>query len=180
MAVYLDGMSRGLHGDPKTAQRDQLIRGMLEVDGYTVVVVQSRDLDDPQAVRQHLKNLAQAIGRTDLAEAVESGALPNQGERPQARTCRPHPARSAARRTSERPRRRWSTATSGAAAWSGRASTMTGRCRSSATSSRTTTGGSAPTPNWPGRTGVAVLLPERSEGWRRSSSRAGPCSSRPN
>jgi hypothetical protein len=27
VAVYLDGMSRGLHGDPKTAQRDQLIRG---------------------------------------------------------------------------------------------------------------------------------------------------------
>ena len=66
VAVYLDGMSRGLHGDPKTAQRDQLIRGMLELDGYTVIVVQSRDLDDAQAVRQHLKNIAQAIGRGDL------------------------------------------------------------------------------------------------------------------
>jgi uncharacterized protein DUF1998 len=66
VAVYLDGMSRGLHGDPKTAQRDQLIRGMLELDGFTVVVVQSRDLDDPQAVRQHLKNIAQAMGRGDL------------------------------------------------------------------------------------------------------------------
>ena len=68
VVVYLDGMSRGLHGDPKTAQRDQLIRGMLELDGYTVIVVQSRDLDDPQAVRQHLKNIAQAIGRTDLED----------------------------------------------------------------------------------------------------------------
>lgn len=67
VAVYLDGMSRGLHGDPKTAQRDQLIRGMLELDGYKVIVVQSRDLDDPQAVRQHLRNIAQAIGRDDLA-----------------------------------------------------------------------------------------------------------------
>jgi hypothetical protein len=66
VAVYLDGMSRGFHGDPKTAQRDQLIRGMLELDGYKVIVVQSRDLDDPQAVRQHLRNIAQAIGRTDL------------------------------------------------------------------------------------------------------------------
>ena len=64
--MYLDGMSRALHGDPKTAQRDQLIRGMLELDGYTVIVVQSRDLNDPQAVRQHLRNIAQAIGRTDL------------------------------------------------------------------------------------------------------------------
>src|SRR5262245_30559488 len=75
VAVYLDGMSRGLHGDPKTAQRDQLIRGMLELDGYTVVVVQSRDLDDPQAVRLHLKDIAQAMGRNDLAQAVESAPL---------------------------------------------------------------------------------------------------------
>jgi ATP-dependent helicase YprA (DUF1998 family) len=66
VAVYLDGMSRALHGDPKTAQRDQLIRGMLELDGYKVIVVQSRDLNDPQAVRQHLRNIALAIGRTDL------------------------------------------------------------------------------------------------------------------
>jgi hypothetical protein len=66
VAVYLDGMSRALHGDLKTAQRDQLIRGMLELDGYKVIVVQSRDLNDPQAVRQHLRNIAQAIGRTDL------------------------------------------------------------------------------------------------------------------
>jgi ATP-dependent helicase YprA (DUF1998 family) len=65
VAVYLDGMSRALHGDPKTAQRDQLIRGMLELDGYAVIVVQSRDLDDPQAIRLHLKNIAKAIGLGD-------------------------------------------------------------------------------------------------------------------
>ena len=76
VAVYLDGMSRALHGDPKTAQMDQLIRGMLELQGYKVIVVQSRDLDDPQAVRQHLKSIAQALGRSDLAEAIQSGAAP--------------------------------------------------------------------------------------------------------
>ena len=65
-AVYLDGMSRGLHGDPKTAQRDQIIRGALELDGYTVIVIQRRDLTDPEAMRQHLRNIAQAIGRIDL------------------------------------------------------------------------------------------------------------------
>lgn len=66
VAVYLDGMSKSLHGDPKTAQRDKLIRGMLELDGYTVIVVHSRDLADAQAVRQHLRNIAQAIGRGEL------------------------------------------------------------------------------------------------------------------
>lgn len=54
-AVYLDGKSRNLHGDPRTAQRDQLIRQMLELDGYTVIVIQSRDLDDPEAVGWHLR-----------------------------------------------------------------------------------------------------------------------------
>ena len=105
MAVYLDGMSRGLHGDPKTAQRDQLIRGMLELDGYTVIVVQSRDLDDPQAVRQHLKNIAQAMGRSDLAERSSPEQLPHQPERPRPGLCRQHSSRSAARRASETGRR---------------------------------------------------------------------------
>jgi hypothetical protein len=30
---------------------------MLELNGYTVIV-QSRDLDDPQAVRQYLRNIS--------------------------------------------------------------------------------------------------------------------------
>jgi ATP-dependent helicase YprA (DUF1998 family) len=66
VAVYLDGMSRHLHGDPRTAQRDQLIRQALELDGYKVIVVQSRDLDDPEATRQHLQNIALALGQQDL------------------------------------------------------------------------------------------------------------------
>jgi len=68
VAVYLDGMSRGLHGDPSIARKDQIIRQAVEFDGYTVIVVQSRDLDDPQAVRQHLRSIAQAMGRADLAD----------------------------------------------------------------------------------------------------------------
>jgi hypothetical protein len=66
VAVYLDGMSRGLHGDPNIAKKDHIIRAAIELDGYTVIVVQSRDLNDPQAVRQHLRNIAQAMGRGDL------------------------------------------------------------------------------------------------------------------
>lgn len=68
VAVYLDGMSRSLHGDPNVARKDQIIRQALEVDDYKVIVVQKRDLDDPQAVRQHLRSIAQAMGREDLAE----------------------------------------------------------------------------------------------------------------
>lgn len=70
VAVYLDGMSRGLHGDPNIARKDQIIRQAVELDGYKVIVVQSRDLDDPQAVRLHLRSIAQAMGRSDLAKAT--------------------------------------------------------------------------------------------------------------
>jgi hypothetical protein len=66
VAVYVDGMSRGLHGDPKIAKKDQIIRQAIELDGWTVIVVQSRDLNDPQAVRLHLRNIAQTMGRRDL------------------------------------------------------------------------------------------------------------------
>ena len=75
VAIYLDGMSRHLHGDPKTAQRDQLIRQMLELDGYQIIVIQSRDLNDPQAVRLHLRNIARAISRNDLAEMISAADM---------------------------------------------------------------------------------------------------------
>ncbi len=57
-----------MHGDPNTAKKDNIIRQAIEVDGYTVIVVQSRDLNDPEAVRQHLRNIARAIGRDDLMD----------------------------------------------------------------------------------------------------------------
>ncbi len=66
VVVYLDGMSRGLHGDPNVAKKDHILRQAVELDGWTVIVVQSRDLNDPQAMRQHLRNIAQAMGRGDL------------------------------------------------------------------------------------------------------------------
>jgi G:T-mismatch repair DNA endonuclease (very short patch repair protein) len=75
VAIYLDGMSRHLHGEEKSAQRDQLIRQMLELDGYKVIIVQSRDLNDPQAVRMHLRNIAKAISRNDLAEMIDEAGV---------------------------------------------------------------------------------------------------------
>ena len=38
----------GLHGDPNIAKKDHIIRGAIELDGYTVIVVQSRDLTIPR------------------------------------------------------------------------------------------------------------------------------------
>ena len=38
----------------------------LEMDGFTVIVVQSHDLHDPAIMIQHLKNFARAIGMAEL------------------------------------------------------------------------------------------------------------------
>ena len=59
-------MSKHLHGDPKTAQRDKITRDSLEIDGYTVIVVRFHDLHDPIIMTEHLKNIAKAIGRPEL------------------------------------------------------------------------------------------------------------------
>jgi hypothetical protein len=39
---------------------------MVELDGYKVIVVQSCDLNDRQAVWQHMENIASAMGSWDL------------------------------------------------------------------------------------------------------------------
>ena len=68
VAVYVDGMSQGLARRSEYGEEGHIIRQAIEVDGYKVIVVQSRDLNDPQAVRQHLRNIAQAMGRDDLID----------------------------------------------------------------------------------------------------------------
>jgi hypothetical protein len=46
-------MSRHLHGDEKTAQRDQLIRQMLELDGYKILVVQAFSVQNGNSCIPH-------------------------------------------------------------------------------------------------------------------------------
>ena len=67
VAWYDQGRHLPRRHESRDARRDQLIRGMLELDGYKVIVVQPRHLNDTQAVRQHLRNIAEAMGRADLA-----------------------------------------------------------------------------------------------------------------
>ncbi|MBU0507444.1 DEAD/DEAH box helicase [bacterium] len=61
VAIYLDGMSRSLHGDPQQQARDAIIRQALELDGYRVIVIQRKDLNDPEMMRSHMAYLTAAI-----------------------------------------------------------------------------------------------------------------------
>jgi ribosome biogenesis GTPase A len=69
-------MSRGLHGDPNVARKDHIIRQAVEFAGYTVIVVQKRDLDDPQAVRQHLRSITKAKKRLKKELGITAALKP--------------------------------------------------------------------------------------------------------
>ena len=53
MCIYLDGMSRRLHGDPARQQADRRIRQELRNRSYEVVEITYAQLFDRDAMRQH-------------------------------------------------------------------------------------------------------------------------------
>lgn len=72
IAIYLDGMSQHLHGNPETAERDHAIREQLRRDGYAVITVASRDLDDLGRMTTHFRRLAKELALLDLRERVKA------------------------------------------------------------------------------------------------------------
>ena len=70
--IYLDGMSGGLHGNPKTAARDNEIRSWLRNNGYNVFAITALDLDDRGAMVQHFKRLARYLEGKGLAREISS------------------------------------------------------------------------------------------------------------
>lgn len=71
LAVYLDGLSRGIHGKAERAQMDRVIRQQLEADGVDVIEIARSDLDDPEAMQLHLKRIAAKLRSTELKNKVE-------------------------------------------------------------------------------------------------------------
>lgn len=71
VAVYLDGLSKGIHGDPVTAQKDAIIRGQLEDQGWTVVEIAASHLDDPMLINLAFRKIARAIGGQEHADGLE-------------------------------------------------------------------------------------------------------------
>jgi hypothetical protein len=75
LALYLDGLSRGVHGNPERARIDRMIREQLEADGIDVIEIASSDLADPEAMRRHLKRIAVKLKRHDLRDRIEAKDL---------------------------------------------------------------------------------------------------------
>ena len=72
VCIYLDGMSRHLHGNPETAEKDRRIRDTLRTMDYEVIEIQATQLSDPGAMRNHFRRLARYLERTDLRKRVET------------------------------------------------------------------------------------------------------------
>ena len=58
LAVYLDGLSKAIHGNMERHQMDRMIRERLEEEGVDVIEIASSDLDDPEAMKRHLKRIS--------------------------------------------------------------------------------------------------------------------------
>ena len=70
VCIYLDGLSRHLHGNPETAERDRDIRAWLRSRGCEVVEVPAHDLDDEEAMVRHFRRLAGYLGMRELRNRV--------------------------------------------------------------------------------------------------------------
>lgn len=66
VAIYLDGLSKAIHGNDKQIRIDNMIRNQLEDMEIEVVSIAASDLNDPEALNRGLRKIARKIGRRDL------------------------------------------------------------------------------------------------------------------
>jgi ATP-dependent helicase YprA (DUF1998 family)/rubrerythrin len=70
ICIYLDGMSRLLHGDPDRAEIDRQIRTLLESRGYDVLTIPRGHLDDRNAMAGHFRWLGRKLHGRQWAEKI--------------------------------------------------------------------------------------------------------------
>ena len=66
--IYLDGLSKGIHGNAERTKIDRIMREQLECDGIDVIEIAAADLIDPEAMKRHLKRIAVKLRRPDLRD----------------------------------------------------------------------------------------------------------------
>lgn len=70
ICIYLDGLSRHIHGNPATAARDKVLRDKLRSLHYRVLEISASDLFDRGAMAAHFRKLARWLLGKDRAEKV--------------------------------------------------------------------------------------------------------------
>ena len=70
VCIYLDGLSKHIHGNPETAERDREIRTWLRNSGYEVIEIPANELDDGDAMVRHFRRLANYLGLAGVRDRV--------------------------------------------------------------------------------------------------------------
>jgi len=60
-AIYLDGLSRAIHGNVDRQNMDRFIRATLESMGIRVVEIAASDLDDPEMMNMHYASISRIL-----------------------------------------------------------------------------------------------------------------------
>jgi hypothetical protein len=68
VAIYLDGLSKGIHGNQERQQIDSIIRTILRNEGYFVEEISASSLDDPELLNFHLRSIANALNFRVITE----------------------------------------------------------------------------------------------------------------
>lgn len=74
VCIYLDGLSDHLHGNAKTAEQDQRIRGWLRGHGYDVIEIAASDLFDAGAMTRHFRRLAGYLDEGALRDRLKTNS----------------------------------------------------------------------------------------------------------
>lgn len=61
IAIYLDGLSKGIHGNEERMKVDHYIRTILRSKGINVIEIAASDLDDPKVMNMHLGIIGNVI-----------------------------------------------------------------------------------------------------------------------
>ena len=70
VCIYLDGLSRHLHGNPETAEKDTQIRSRLRSDGWEVLEISAHQLHDRPAMERHFRRLANYLSKPELRKKL--------------------------------------------------------------------------------------------------------------
>lgn len=71
VAIYLDGLSKEIHGNEERQRIDILIRNQLKCEGYEVVEIAATELDDPELLKSHLRYLAHVLDQKGLEKKID-------------------------------------------------------------------------------------------------------------
>ncbi len=72
VCIYLDGLSKHIHGNPETAERDRRIRDWLRNNKYEVIEIAASDSYDEGAMTRHFRKLAGYLSKPDLRESLRT------------------------------------------------------------------------------------------------------------